>query len=142
MPRHARELNQIRQFGRKPTGRFMPQVVKAKIDQEVFLRRYLRRLTIPQVFQPGSLQTSYEGFLECVGRGGEDSPAQRARQIFEQLNSLRRKRDGSGQSVLGCREVRGSTFQVDMLPAQLENLTTAHRCLNRQLDDGPDPWIV
>lgn len=43
MPRHARKLNQIGQLSRKPTGRLMPQVVKAQINQKVFLRRYLRR---------------------------------------------------------------------------------------------------
>ncbi|PHN51186.1 hypothetical protein AO277_17900 [Pseudomonas amygdali] len=120
----------------------MPQVVKAQIDQEVFLRRYLRHFAISQVFQPCTLQTSHKGLLERTSRDGEDSPAQLARQILEQLNSLRRKRDGSGQAVLGCGEVRGSTIQVHMLPAQLKDLATTRGCFNRQLDDGPCPWIV
>lgn len=60
----------------------MPQVVKAQIDQEVFLRGYLRSAAISNVFQPRTLQTSHEGLLERISRGGEDSTAQRARQSF------------------------------------------------------------
>ncbi len=63
----------------------MSQVVKADIDQEVFLWRNLRHPAIRQVFQPHTLQTLHKGLLECVGSGGEDSPAQRARQILQQL---------------------------------------------------------
>lgn len=54
----------------------MPQIVKAQIDQEVFLRCYLRSPAISQVFQPCTLQTSNEGLFERISRGGEDSPAQ------------------------------------------------------------------
>ncbi|WP_205967268.1 hypothetical protein, partial [Pseudomonas viridiflava] len=82
------QLNQIRQLGRKPTGRFMPQVVKAQIGQEIFLRRDLRYVAISQVFQPGPLQASHKGLFECISRGGEDATAQRAWQTLQQMNGL------------------------------------------------------
>lgn len=103
MPRHAGQLDQIWQICRKPTGRFMPQVVKAQIDQKVFLRRDLRYVAISQVFQPRTLQTPDKGLLERISRGGKDSTAQRAWQVLQNLDGPRRKRDSPGQSVLRRR---------------------------------------
>ena len=74
MTGHARELDQIRQFGRKPTGRFMPQIVKAQIDQEVFLRRDLRYVAIYQVFQPRTLQTFTNALLSASAVVGKTRP--------------------------------------------------------------------
>ncbi|EPN60448.1 hypothetical protein A244_07588 [Pseudomonas syringae pv. actinidiae ICMP 18807] len=87
----------------------MPQILKTQIDQEVFLRCYLRYFAISQIVQPRTLQTSDKGFLERISHGGEHSPTQRTRQILEQLNSLRLERDGSGQPFLvggGCAVLR------------------------------------
>ncbi|SDI50451.1 hypothetical protein SAMN05444503_11398 [Pseudomonas sp. BS3767] len=60
----------------------MPQVVKAQIDQKVFLRPDLRYVVISQVFQRRTLQASDKGLLERISRGGENSTAQRARQVL------------------------------------------------------------
>ncbi|WP_206015651.1 hypothetical protein, partial [Pseudomonas viridiflava] len=72
--RYTSQLNQIRQLGRKPTGRFMPQIVKAQIDQEVFLWRYLRHPQSPKYFSLARSRPLTNAFLRASAVVGKTRP--------------------------------------------------------------------
>ena len=91
-----------------------------------------------QVLEPRPPAEALPGLAQGPGACGEE-PRIVSRQCAENAQRLWRERHASAAAVLGQRQEGDAALQVDVRPAQAEQLTAVHGGLDGDGDQRPQP---